>query len=197
MSNSPKVASKAPKRPGLISRFFRNRSGATAIEFSVLALPFAALTFAILESCISFTGQQLLASATDDVARQFRTGQLKKDKSLTQERLKTMICERIEVIVSQGCPGLAVDLRTYTSFADAATTGFKIVDKKIVLTKNGTADTKGYEVNPGGATSINMLRVFYAWPVMTDFMRSAMSNLEGGKTLHFAATIWQNEPFEN
>lgn len=197
MSNSPKVECKTPKRPSLMSRFLRNRNGATAIEFSVLALPFLALTFAILESCISFTGQQLLASATDDIARQFRTGQLKKDPSLTEERLKTMVCERIEIIVSKGCPGLEVDLRTYTSFADAAATSFKIQNKQIVLTKNDKADPDGYEVNPGEAKSINMLRVFYAWPVITDFMRSAMSNLEGGKTLHFAATIWQNEPFEN
>lgn len=196
MSTAPKTERKASRQPGLLARFFRNRSGATAIEFSILALPFAALTFAILESCISFAGQQVLANATDDVARQFRTGQLRKDPQLTEELLRTMICDRIGVMVTDGCPGLEIDLRAYTSFADAAATGFKVVDKQIVLTKNGQPDPDGYKVDPGGAQSINMLRVFYAWPVITDFMRAAMSNLEGGKTLHFAATTWQNEPFD-
>ena len=45
------------RRRGILSRFARDRSGATAIEFTVLAIPFAALVFAILESCISFAGQ--------------------------------------------------------------------------------------------------------------------------------------------
>ena len=42
-----------------------------------------------------------------------------------------------------------------------------------------------------------MLRVFYRWPVMTDFMSKSMSNLKGGKTLHFASVTWQNEPFDD
>ena len=45
--------------------------------------------------------------------------------------------------------------------------------------------------------SKNMLRVFYKWPVMTDFMRKVMSNLKDGKTLHFATVTWQNEPFDD
>lgn len=193
---APRTERKASGQQGLLSRFFQNRSGATAIEFSLLALPFAALTFAILESCISFAGQQVLTNATDDVARQFRTGQLRQDPLLTEDVLKTMICDRISFMVSDGCPGLEVDLRTYTSFADAAATGFRIVDKRVELTKNGQPDPDDYKVDPGAAQSINMLRVFYAWPVITDFMRAAMSNLEGGKTLHYAATTWQNEPFD-
>lgn len=196
MSTAPKATSRAERRPGLLSRFLRNRSGATAIEFSFLAIPFAALTFAVLESCISFTGQQMLASATDDVARQFRTGQIRKDPTLTAAVVRKMVCDRIEIMVTQGCPGLLIDLRAYDSFADAAATSFKIVNKQIVLTKNGKLDSDTYKTDPGDAQSINMLRVFYAWPVITDFMRSAMSNLEGGKTLHFAATIWQNEPYD-
>jgi len=47
------------------------------------------------------------------------------------------------------------------------------------------------------AETRNMLRVFYKWPVMTDFMASSMANIEGGKTLHFASVTWQNEPFNN
>ena len=41
-----------------------------------------------------------------------------------------------------------------------------------------------------------MLRVFYPWPVMTDFMSKWMSDIKGGKTLHFASVTWQNEPFD-
>ena len=67
-------SSRAKRR---IAGFLRDRSGSTAIEFTALAIPFALLVFAILESCISFASQEVMANATDDVARELRTGQLK------------------------------------------------------------------------------------------------------------------------
>ncbi|TGQ88974.1 pilus assembly protein, partial [Mesorhizobium sp. M1C.F.Ca.ET.204.01.1.1] len=95
-----------------------------AMEFAMLAIPFALLVFAILESCISFAGQEVMANATDDVARQLRTGQLQRS-NVTEASIKQAICSRLQIMVAQNCPGLKVDLREYSSFAQAATAGFK------------------------------------------------------------------------
>lgn len=171
-----------------LSRFLQDKKGSTAIEFVALAIPFCLLVFAILESCISFAAQQVMANATDDIARQLRTGQIRA-ATLTKETLHDMICGQLEIMVSDGCPGLEVDLRKFDSFADAAKVRIKITDGKI--------DTTGFDVKPGGAMTRNMLRVFYPWPVMTDLMRKSMSNLNNGKTLHFATATWQNEPFDD
>lgn len=173
----------------LASRFARSRKGNVAIEFSLLAVPFALLLFAILESSISFAGQQLLANATDNVARQLRTGQIKAG-DVTKASLKQLICDDLEILVTAGCPGLEVDLRTYPTFADAAA-------QRIKFTADDDIDTTGFAVSPGPSMSKNMLRVFYRWPVMTDFLRKSMSNLKDGKTLHFATVTWQNEPFDD
>ncbi|TJX28805.1 MAG: pilus assembly protein, partial [Mesorhizobium sp.] len=162
--------------------------------FAMLALPFALLVFAILESCISFAGQEVMANATDDIARQLRTGQLR-PADVSGTKLKDMICAKLEIMVAKNCPGLLVDLREYPTFADAATASFKIVNGDIVLTQ-GTNSTS-FGVSPGLAESKNMLRVFYKWPVMTDFMARSMANLKDGNTLHFASVTWQNEPFDN
>lgn len=173
-------------------RFFRDRKGNVAIEFSLLAIPFSLLTFAILESCISFAGSQLLANATDNVARQLRTG-FYKSATLTEAQVKTMICDQIDILVAAGCPGLKIDLRAYTTFKQAA-------DMRIVYTGSGSERelaASNFAFTPGKSMSKNMLRVFYEWPVMTDFMRKAMSNLKGGKTLHYASMTWQNEPFDD
>lgn len=185
-----------PSRDGIFRRtigrlrlFRRNSDGSTAIEFAALAIPFAALVFAILESCISFAAQELLANATDDVARQIRTGQLRA-ASITETSLKNTICDRLDIIVAKGCPGLVVDLREFPTFAAAAAV-------KIKLTKDKDIDTTGFDVKPGKSMSKNMLRVFYKWPVITDFLRKSMSNLKNNKTLHFATTTWQNEPFDD
>ena len=180
--------------------FFSDRRGSTAMEFAMLAIPFALLVFAILESCISFAGQEVMANATDDVARQLRTGQLQKT-NVTEASIKQLICNQLQIMVSNNCTDtgpnapLLVDLREYSSFADAATAGFKIVDGDIVLTQ-GT-NSMSFTVSPGLSESINMLRVFYKWPVMTDFLAKSMANLKNGNTLHFASVTWQNEPFDD
>jgi Flp pilus assembly protein TadG len=177
------------RRRGLVARFVANRRGVTAIEFGVLIFPFSLLLFAILETCISFAGQQVLANAADDVARQIRTGQIKA-ANLSEVKLKQLICADLDAIVASGCPGLVVDLRQYATFAEAA-------NVKIKYTADHDIDTTGFAVAPGPSMSKNMLRVFYKWPVMIDFMRKYASNLKGGKTLHFASVTWQNEPFND
>ncbi|MGX5799903.1 TadE/TadG family type IV pilus assembly protein [Bradyrhizobium sp. Arg314] len=181
---------RAKFRPG----FFSDRRGSTAMEFAMLAVPFALLVFAILESCISFAGQEVMANITDDVARQLRTGQLQKS-NVTEASIKQLICTRLEIIVAKDCPGLLVDLREYSSFADAATAGYRINGDQIVLTQSGSDKT--FTISPGLAESINMLRVFYKWPVMTDLLAKQMQNFTDGTTLHFASVTWQNEPFDN
>lgn len=180
-------------RSSLSARFLGDRRGSTALEFAMLAVPFALLVFAILESCISFAGQEVMANITDDVARQLRTGQVRKANA-TEATLKSMICSRLEIMVAKDCPGLEVDLRAYPSFAAAAQAGFNIQDGEIALT-GITPST--FTVSPGLAESINMLRVFYKWPVMTDFMAKSMANLKDGNTLHFASMTWKNEPFDD
>lgn len=171
-----------------IGRFLQNAKGVVAIEVALLAVPFCLIFFAIFECGISFTSQQVLADATDEVAHQIRTGQEKRS-DINKASLRAMVCKRIEIMVEQGCPGLEVDLRTYASFADAAAV-------KVVL-KDGDIDMTGFDAAPGPSTSINMLRVFYRWPVMVDLLSTSMANLKGGKTLHFASATWKNEPFDD
>lgn len=176
---------------GLLRAFLGERKGSTAIEFTILAIPFSLLVFAILESCIAFGAQQLLTNATDDLARQIRTGQIKQsevkaDPSLVRDR----ICKSISILVAETCPGLSVDLRAFDTFEEAAAIRTK-------FTEDHDIDDSQFKVDPGQSLSKNMLRVFYRWPVMTDFMRKSMSNLKGGKTLLFATATWQNEPFDD
>lgn len=177
-------------RSGLLGRFRRDRNGSVAIEFTMLAIPFSMLVFAILESCIAFAGQEVLANATDDIARQMRTGQI---KTINQVDLEQLVCDRLDIIVSQDCPGLSVDLRSFDTFEQAAKFSFRISGDKVVLTNNGSDDE--FDVKLGPASSKNMLRVFYKWPVMTDFMSKYLSNMDDGTTLHFASMTWQNEPY--
>lgn len=178
-----------PGKPSLIARFASNRRGTTVIEFALLAIPFLLLVFAILESCITFAGQQMLANATDDVARQLRTGQVKA-ADLTKDKLHDLLCAKLQIMVGKDCPGLYFDLKSYSDFKQAALI-------RTHYTGDHDLDTTGFAVTPGLSMSKNMLRVFYKWPIITDYMRYSMSNLKGHKTLLFASVTWQNEPFDD
>ena len=174
-----------------LRRFGGDRRGATMIEFALLAFPFTLLVFAILESCISFAAEEYLQNVTDDVARQLRTGQLK-SSTLTEAQLKSLICDRLEVFVADGCPGLSIDLRNFDTFD-------KIAALKHTITSGGdiAIDGGSFKFDPGPSQSKNILRVYYRWPVITDIMRSRMASLKDGKALHFAVATWQNEPFDD
>lgn len=166
-------------------RLMGDRSGVTAIEFSILAMPFLLLIFAIVEICVAFAAQQVLANATDKYAREIRTGQMQAAQAKTN--LKADICAEIQIIVASQCPGLYIDLEQYSTFAAAAavTTQYS----------GGNLNTSGFGVNPGGSGTKNMLRVYYEWPLMTGFMSNWMSNVGDGKMLLFATDTWQNEPY--
>lgn len=190
--NRPHGPETKPPRPSLLARFVGNRKGTTVIEFAVLAMPFALLVFAILESCISFAAQQMLVNATDDIARQVRTGQLKA-ADLDETTLREKICAKLSIMVGDSCnnaadKSLVFDLESYDTFAEAAAV-------KTKKTADGDIDDTNFGVHAGGPLTKNMLRVFYKWPVMTDIMARTMSDLKGGKKLLFATVTWQNEPF--
>jgi len=189
-----------PARRGIIAqlarcfrRFGGDRDGTTAIEFTILALPFSLLVFAILECCISFAAEQVMTNAADDVARQIRTGQWLA-ANITEVGLKKALCDRMEIIVPKGCVDvLLVDLQSKGTFAELAPLKVKLKG----LPGAEEVDTSDFFFSPGGPLTKNMLRVYYPWPVMTNLLSAQMSNLKDYKTLHFATVTWQNEPFDN
>lgn len=172
-----------PTPPNPSRSFLRNRSGSTAIEFTLLALPFCALVFAIFESCISFAGQEVLANTTDDLARQMRTGQLKPADVDSDQKLRSLICDQLEVIVAKGCPGLVFDLREVQTFQTAAAMTTTWNDPRTQL---------------GKALTKNVLRVKYPWPAVTSYAQWLVKAPgETAATTHFAMAVWQNEPFDD
>lgn len=171
---------------GKLRGFRRDRRGATAIEFAMLALPFALLSFAILETTVSFTAQQVISNAADKVARQIRTGQITITNT-TEAQFRALLCSEISLIVGTGCPQMEYDLQHYSKFQDVPTT--------IPYGPDGDIDPSGFKYDPGGEETINSLRIFYRWPVMTDVMKSSMSNLPNNRRLLYSSATWQNEPF--
>ena len=79
-------------------RLKRNRDGAAAIEFAMLALPFFMIVFAILETFVAMIAEQILSNATDTMARRLRTGQI--SQTITQAEFRAQFCEEVAILIS-------------------------------------------------------------------------------------------------
>lgn len=189
MTNSSVSVSKntKPAKGGLLGRFKNDRRGSVAIEFAMLAMPFSLLVFAILELSISFGAQQVMANSVDNLARDIRVGNLKAADA-TPAVVRGKICTQMSILVTSGCPGLEIDLKSYANFAAVPTT--------IPRTGTGDVNTAGFTTAVGGPSTIHHLRIFYRWPYISDFIGHKLAELPDNKTLLYSSMTWQNEPFD-
>src|SRR5436309_3631459 len=97
-------------------RFARQQDGAAAVEFGLVAAPFLAMTFAIMETAIIFFSGQALETAAADASRLIMTGQAQ-TQGFSQSAFKNAVCAKIYGMFD--CQnGVYVDVKTYTSFAN-------------------------------------------------------------------------------
>jgi Flp pilus assembly protein TadG len=167
-------------------RFAKDERGSTAIEFVLLVFPFLLMMFGIIETGLSFATQQVMSNAADDLARSIRVNEIKQ-ADVTAAGVHDAICDQISFMVATGCPQLFVDLKEYAKYSD--------IPLAIPRKTDGDLDTAGFSATPGGERSKNQIRVFYRWPIYTNFMRKYIAELPNGNTLLYATLTWQNEPY--
>lgn len=165
-----------------IDRFKQARDGAAAIEFGLLAFPFFLLIFATIEAFIAFAGEQLLENAVDTLSRQVRTGQITfamgRSTDLTEDQFRTRFCDEISLMIK--CPAaedpsdqkLYLDVREFANFA--------AIPKYIPRVSGdlfADLDPTDFKYDPGGPGTINIVRAYYRWEVMTDLVRPFITNV--------------------
>lgn len=179
----------------------RSRDGATAIEFALLAIPYFLIVCAILETFIAFTAEQLVSNAVDTLGRQLRTGQITYNHNAatdkTVQQFRQLFCNEINILIQCSAGEIAtpdklwLDVETYSTFSAMPTS---------VPMKNGDLDTSGFGYAPGGPGTINMLRAYYRWQIITDLVRPYVStvhptNGSANVFLIVATAAFQNEKY--
>ena len=167
----------------LARRFVRQQEGAAAVEFALVAAPFLALTFAILETAMVFFAGQTLEAASADSARLIMTGQAQ-SAGFSQAQFKTAVCARIYGLFD--CTnGLYVDVKSYSSFA-AVNTAQPI--------SNGQFNTT-MSYSPGDVGDIVVVSLYYQWPIYVSMLGNNLANLNGGNRLLTATAVFRVEPY--
>lgn len=194
---SPDHDKTSRRRPmkGLFGRLLTRRDGATAIEFALLALPFLLIVFASLETFIAFSAEQLFANANETMARKIRTGQI--TSAMSKEDYRKAFCEEIKLLMPCSATEAKTESKLYIhveKFDDysAITPTVAIVESNL--------DTASFKFAPGGRKSINIVRAYYRWDIITDLVRPMITSIKttdglSRSYLMVATTIVQNEDY--
>src|SRR3990172_7469707 len=99
----------------LVRQLVQRQDGAAAVEFALVAAPFLALLFAIMETAIIFFAGQALETAVADSARLIMTGQAQ-TQGFDQTKFKEQVCAKIYGLFNCNA-GVYVDVKTFTNFS--------------------------------------------------------------------------------
>lgn len=169
-----------------LRRFIRDERAATVVEFALLALPFFALIFGIIELGLVFLVSTTLENAVMAAGRQIRTGELQ-TASGNVNTFKSNVCANMSWLGSSNClTNLNVDVRTYTSFTSISPPNPVV---------NGTFQQNQMTFTPGSANDIVVVRAYYRWSISTPLLNAGLVNLSGNQRLISATVAFRNEPY--
>jgi len=167
------------------NRFTGDRRGSAAVEFALIAAPFFFLIFGLLEVCLIFIMSTLMEHAIAEAARPLRTGEAQ-EAGMTEEQFRQTVCAGFIDILD--CDSrLSIDVRTVSNFS-ATPIG-------ATLDADGNLENEDFIFEPGDASEIVAVRVFYEWDLITPVLSQPLVNMAGNKHLLESSAVFRNEPF--
>jgi Flp pilus assembly protein TadG len=201
-----KLVTRRLRRPlTALERLLRGERATATVEFAIVAVPFLALTFAILKTAFIFFAQQALQNAAVNAGRLIMTGQAQQNyqgsgQPMTPSQFKTAACASISGILNCNS-SLIVDVQTYPSFS-AANAGNAT---SAPLNSHGVLqiDPNNPPFNMGGPGDIVVIVLMYQWPAWVNLpgLTSLMDLASGSNQpltgrLLMATAVFMNEPYQ-
>jgi Flp pilus assembly protein TadG len=171
--------------------YSKSESGAAAVEFAFVALPFFMLLCVIIEQGVVMFTEYTLQTAVQDSGRLIRTGQAQAG-NLTAAQYKAKICSLASVLMD--CGGITVYVASDTNFANLKTKLPSVLDVGVSGKADGTAPiTPSYTC--GGPLAVTAVVATFDWTLQFGFMSFA-SNLSGSNKRRLVGfAMFANEPF--
>ncbi len=173
-------------------RLLCREDGAAAVEFALVAAPFLALIFAIIETALVFFAGQYLETVVADSSRLIMTGQVQ-TQGLGQSQFLNQVCGKIVALFN--CSSLIVDVQKYTAYS-GANTSMPLSNGSLTFATNAQGQPIT-NFQPGGPGDIVVERIMYEWPVWVWFPGLAsLSDMSNKKRLLMATAAFSNEPYQ-
>ena len=169
----------------IIRLFKRSESGATAVEFALIAPVLVLIFMAIIELSIMFFVSVNIDGAAIEAARRIRTGQTQSSGDPETDFTSTL-CANLNSMIS--CGNVYYDSRVMGAYS-AVSLGIEY--------DPDTGEPITYGFNAGGSGDILVVRVMYSWSINTPLIGSIFETTPGtNKRLLMTTSVFQSEPYE-
>lgn len=174
-------------------RFGQSESGASAVEFALVAAPFFYVLGCTCETGLMLFTEYVLQNSVQEAARMVRTGQVSSSDGtalMSAAEFKAKVCDTVSIVIDCDTK-VTVYVNSSTSFTNLSAT---VADP---LTIGKKADGTAYPVvfTPGGKLQTATVIATYDWDFAFPFM-DFLGNINNGaeRRLHGIA-LFRNEPF--
>lgn len=166
-------------------RFRLNESGAAAVDFALVLLPFLMVLMAIIESGLVLLAGSVLDTATANSARLILTGQAQ-TAGWSVAQFKSNVCSGLTVMFN--CSGgLYIDVESFSSFSS--------ISLPAVTDANGNLLTNNFNFSPGNPGDIVVVRLIYQWPIFASALGIGLVNGAGNTYTLVSTAAFRNEPY--
>lgn len=169
-------------------KFSKNQEGATAIEFALVAIPFFAIVFAIIELAIIFFISSTLNHAVSETGRLIRTGNF---QNCGQDLFKELVCDNMAGLA--GCSNnLTLDVLSQPEFQQIQVPDQRPLEDDGV--NEPTAPDGAFDSAPASTPVVVQATFYYKLALPPQLTR--LESIPGsGLRVIRATTAFRTEPF--
>lgn len=168
----------------LQNKWRKNQDGVTAVEFSLVGVPFVFMVIGIIEMALMFTTQSLLEASTAEAARQVRIGAVQQGGG--EDLFKQELCDYASVFIA--CEDLQYQVVALDDFGDAQDFPDATFDE------DGNLEDQQFD--PGGVSDVVMIRTAYKYNITTPMMHAILTNNDGNSRYMLSTIVLQTEPYQ-
>ena len=165
--------------------FARREDGTTAIEFSLMVVPYVFLVVGIIELSLMYASAAMLEGATGSAARLIRTGQIQQP-SVTdpQQMFEDAICSYATVLIN--CNDVQIEVVVMASYNDFA---------GLAPSFNADGDFVPAGFNVGGVSDRVLVRTAYRYSMATPLIGNLLAGPDNSR-MFMSTVVLQTEPYE-
>lgn len=171
-------------RQGLDQFFRKDESGATAVEFALIAVPFILTIFLSLFFGYIYVMTISLDDAINEVGRQIRVGKIEEDK-VTKTGFKALVCDEVVFSKDNCLSNLVLDVHSAPDLKDVSQ------DKPFT---DGLPDQTKEKYDPGEGSDYVIVSAYLPATEYITLLNS-FTSLANKELVLTARTVFRNEPF--
>ncbi|WP_143217297.1 TadE/TadG family type IV pilus assembly protein [Acetobacter sp. DsW_063] len=177
-----------PRRPGFEAvrppAFLADRSGAAAVEFAMVALPFLTLIVATVVVSFIYLAQASLDAVAEGASRLILTGQA--PASGQGSAFKSLACGMLPSYMT--CGNLLVNVQAVANYSD-----IDAAAPSITFSTSGQV-SNSWAYDPGAPGGIVVLQLMYMLPVISGMDGFSPANMPNGTKLLVSTVVIKVEP---